>query len=92
MTDDIFKRFGGRFENYLPVKYHNTTFMPSYTIKDNYDGEIFTIEIDSLVADPEIVLENVLNEKIINKREQKINSIIDGTALKEIRSGKSNNL
>jgi 2-methylcitrate dehydratase PrpD len=29
-------------------------------------------------ADPEIVLENVLNEKIINKRDTKINSLING--------------
>jgi hypothetical protein len=37
------------------------------------------IQIDSFAADPEIVLENTLNEKIINKRELKINSIINGT-------------
>ena len=79
MTEDIFKKFSGRFINHLPTKYHSTTFMPSYTIKDKTDGEVFTIQIDSLAADPEIILENVLREKIINKREQKINSLINGT-------------
>lgn len=79
MTEDIFKKFSGRFKNHLPTTYHSTTFMPSYTIKDTADGEVFTIQIDSLAADPEMVLENVLREKIINKREQKINSLINGT-------------
>ena len=79
MTEDIFKKFGGRFKNHLPTKYHSTTFIPSYTIKDTSDGEVFTIQIDSLAADPEIILENVIREKIINKREQKINSLINGT-------------
>jgi hypothetical protein len=37
------------------------------------------IQIDSFTADPEIVLENTLNEKIINKREQKLDSLINGT-------------
>lgn len=79
MTEDIFKKFGGRFKNHLPTKYHTTIFIPSYTIKDTADDEVFTIQIDSFAADPETVLENVLREKIINKREQKIDSLINGT-------------
>ena len=80
---EILNKFGGRFKNHLPTTYNSTTFMPSYTIKDNFDGEVFTIQIDSLAADPEMVLENVLREKIINKREQKIESIINGTEIKK---------
>ena len=79
MVEDIFKKFGVRFKNHLPTKYHSTTFMPSYTIKDTADGEVFTIQIDSLAADTEIILENVLREKIINKRDKKINSLINET-------------
>lgn len=75
---EILNKFNNRFISHLPTTYNSATFMPSYTIKDTADGEIFTIQIDSLVADPEIILENVLREKIINKRQQKINSLING--------------
>jgi len=79
MIDKLLKKFSGRFQNHLPISYHSTTFLPSYTLKDTFDGEIFTIKIDSLAADPELVLENVLNEKIINKRDYKIEQLINGT-------------
>jgi hypothetical protein len=77
---EILNKFNGRFINHLPTTYNSTTFMPSFTLKDTFDAEVFTIQIDSLVADPEIILENVLQEKIINKRDKKIDSIINGTA------------
>jgi len=44
MIKDIFEKFGGRFKNHLPTTYNSSTFMPSYTIKDTFDGEIFTIK------------------------------------------------
>lgn len=80
---EILNKFGGRFITHLPTTYNSTTFMPSFTIKDTFDGDVFTIQIDSLAADPEIILENVLREKIINKREIKIESIINGTKTKK---------
>jgi hypothetical protein len=79
MVEDIFKKFGGRFENHLPTRYNSNSFLPTFSLKDTTDGEVFTIQIDSFAADPETVLENVLREKIINKREQKINSLINET-------------
>lgn len=85
MIDKLLKKFSGRFQNHLPISYHSTTLrpfmplLPSYTLKDTFDGEIFTIKIDSLAADPELVLENVLNEKIINKRDYKIEQLINET-------------
>lgn len=83
---EILNKFGGRFINHLPTTYHSSTFMPSFTIKDTVDGEVFTIQIDSLAADAEMVLENVLLEKVINKRDKKIESIFDGTKIKKDRS------
>lgn len=78
MTNQLIDKFGGRFQNHLPTIYNSQSFLPTYSLKDTTDGEIFTIQIDSLVADIEIVLENVLKEKIINKRDVKINSLING--------------
>jgi len=79
MVEDIFKKFGGRFENHLPTRYNSNSFLPTFSLKDTTDDEVFTIQIDSLAADPEIILENVLREKIINKRDKKINSLINET-------------
>jgi hypothetical protein len=78
MTNQLLNKFGGRFQIHLPTIYNSQSFLPTYSLKDTADGEVFTIKIDSLVADPEIVLENVLKEKIINKRDVKINSLING--------------
>lgn len=89
--EKILNKFNGRFTTHIPTTYSGATFMPSFTIKDTFDGEIFTIQIDSLAADPEIVLENVLSGKIINKRNTKIDSIINGTTFKKDRTGKGNN-
>jgi hypothetical protein len=77
MIKDIFEKFGGRFKNHLPTTYNSSTFMPSYTIKDTFDGEIFTIKIDSLTADPEFIIEQLLNNKITSKRNDKINKLIN---------------
>jgi hypothetical protein len=79
MIEDLLKKYNGRFENHLPTRYNSNSFLPTFSLKDTTDGEVFMIQIDSFAADPEIVLENTLNEKIINKREQKINSLINGT-------------
>lgn len=78
MIDNLLKKFGGRFKNHLTTHYNSKTFLPTYSFKDTSDGEVFTIQIDSLAADPEMVLENILNEKIINKRDNKINQIVSG--------------
>jgi len=77
MIKDIFEKFGGRFKNHLPTTYNSSRFMPSYTIKDTFDGEIFTIKIDSLTADPEFIIEQLLNNKITSKRNDKINKLIN---------------
>ena len=79
MIEDLLKKYNGRFINQLPTIYNSSSFLPTFSLKDTTDGEVFMIQIDSFAADPEIVLENTLNEKIINKRELKINSIINGT-------------
>ena len=79
MIEDLLKKYNGRFENHLPTIYNTNSFFPTFSLKDTVDGEVFTIQIESLVADPEMVLENVLREKIINKRDQKIKSLINGT-------------
>jgi hypothetical protein len=78
MIEDLLKKYNGRFENHRPTIYNSNSFLPTFSLKDTTDGEVFTIQIDSFAADPETVLENVLREKIINKREQKINSLING--------------
>jgi hypothetical protein len=83
MIKKLLKKFNGRFENHLPTVYNSNSFLPTFSLKDTTDGEVFTIQIDSLAADPEMVLENVLHEKIINKREQKIDSLINGTTSKK---------
>jgi hypothetical protein len=75
---NIIKKFNGRFQNHLSTIYSSQSSLPAYSLKDTTDGEVFTIQIDSLGADHEIVLENVLKEKIINKRDTKINSLING--------------
>jgi hypothetical protein len=76
MIEDILKKFGGRFEKDLTT-YSTTTLFPIYYFVDKNDGERFQIQIDSFAADPEIVIENVLNDKIISKRDSKINYIIN---------------
>ena len=78
MIDQLLNKFGGRFQNHLPTIYNSSSFLPTYSLKDTTDGEVFTIKIDSLAGDPEIILENVLKEKVINKRDTKINSLING--------------
>lgn len=77
MIDELLKnKFGGRFVSGLPTK--TTPFIPTYSIFDRYTGETFEIKIDSFAADHEIVIENILSEKVINYRNEKINSIING--------------
>lgn len=81
---EILNKFGGRFVTHHTFdgsvpSFTNLPLIIRFTIKDTFDGDIFTIQIDSLAGVPEIILENVLREKIINKREQKIDYIINGT-------------
>ncbi len=76
MIEDLLKKFGGRFENDLTT-YSANTLLPIYSFVDTADGERFQIQIDSLAADHGIVLENVLNDKIIYKRDNKIQSVLN---------------
>ena len=84
MIKQLLNKFGGRFKNHLPTIYNSSSFLPTYSLKDTTDGEVFTIQIP-FTADPEIVLENVLKEKIINKRDTKINSLINGNKTQKNR-------
>jgi hypothetical protein len=77
MIEDTLKKFNGRFKKQIMTTYNSQTFFPTYTLIDTFDNESFLIQIDSFAADPEIVIENVLNEKIIYKRDSKINAIIN---------------
>ena len=72
----ILKKFNGRFEKGLTT-YNSTTLTPTYSFIDTTDGERFQIKIDSLVADVEVVIENVLNDKIVFKRDNKIKSVLN---------------
>jgi|688.fasta_scaffold1047288_2 hypothetical protein len=80
MIEDVFKKFNGRFKEKLTI--NENTLMPIISIEDVSDGDKFQIQIESYVADIELVLENILNEKIINKRNSKIETIINGTIKK----------
>jgi len=71
------EKFGGRFEKDLTV-YNANTLLPIYSFVDTADGERFQIQIDSFAADPEIVISNILTEKIIFKRDNKIQSVLNG--------------
>ena len=76
MIEKILQKFGGRFGKGLKT-YSAKTLLPIYSFVDTSDGEVFTIQIDSFVADVEVVIENVLNDKIIFKRDIKIDGIIN---------------
>jgi hypothetical protein len=76
MIEDILKKFNGRFEQDLTT-YNNVTLMPTFSFLDTTDGERFKIQIDSFVADVKVVIENALNDKIISKRDIKIDGIIN---------------
>jgi hypothetical protein len=78
MIDELLKnKYGGRFVQGLTT--FTNSFIPTYSIFDRYTGETFQIKIDSFAADHEMVIENILYEKVINFRDKKIDSIIDGT-------------
>jgi hypothetical protein len=70
------EKFGGRFKKDLTV-YSANTLLPVYSFVDTVDGERFQIQIDSFAADHEIVIENILNEKIIFKRDNKIKNVLN---------------
>ena len=70
-------KFGGRFVSSLTF-YDESTFMPTFSIFDRNTGENFQIKIDSLVADFEMVVENVLTNRIIRERDNKIKSVLNG--------------
>ncbi len=70
------EKFGGRFKSHLTT-YSANTLLPVYSFEDTVDGERFQIQIDSFAADPEIVISNILNEKIISKRDNKIQSVLN---------------
>lgn len=77
MIEKILKKYNGRFiEGQSTID--EMTFTPNYSIFDRSTGETFLIEIDSVSADFSLVINNILNEKITESRDKKINSIIDG--------------
>lgn len=83
MIEDIIKKFNNRFKvNENSDFRFQQAFYPTFSFIDTFDGESFSIQIDSFAANHELVIENTLNEKIINKRELKINSIINGKVKK----------
>ena len=83
MIEDIIKKFNNRFKvNENSDFRFQRSFYPTFSFIDTFDGESFSIQIDSFAANHELVIENILNEKIINKRELKINSIINGKVKK----------
>lgn len=89
MIEDLLKKFGSRFKKGL-TEYNSNTLTPTYSFEDTTDGERFEIKIDSFAVDIEIVIENILNQKIIFKRDEKINSVINGTETEKNRTSKSN--
>ena len=76
MIENLLKKFNGRFEKDLTT-YNTNTLLPIYSFVDKNDGERFQIQIDSFSADHEIVLQNVLNQKIIYKRDSKLKIILN---------------
>ena len=85
MIEKILKKYNGRFiEGQSTGKVYDVstidqmTFTPTYHIFDRSTGETFLIKIDSLSADFSLVIKNILDEKITDSRDKKINSIIDG--------------
>jgi hypothetical protein len=79
MIEDTLKKFNNRFKvNENSDFRFQQAFYPTFSFIDTFDGEVFMIQIDSFASDSEIVIENVLNEKIIYKRDSKINDIING--------------
>jgi hypothetical protein len=77
MIEKLLKNYGGRFVEGLTT-YDQNSFVPTYKIFDRFTGESFTIKIDSFNADIVVVLKNILDEKIIEHRDKKINSVING--------------
>lgn len=77
MIEKLLENYGGRFVAGLTT-YDQNSFSPTYQIFDRSTGETFKIKIDSFNADISTVLKNILDEKITESRDKKINSIIDG--------------
>lgn len=77
MLEDILKKFEGRFKESTLTTYDHITFLPTYNLLDVSDGERFSIKIDTLLAMPEIIVENVLRDKVISKRDRKIDSLFN---------------
>ena len=84
MIKDALNKFGGRFKKKMTT-YNDHTLLPTYNLIDTFDGELFSISTDT-----EIIIENVLSEKIINKRGKKIDYVLNGDQTKENRTSKSN--
>ena len=86
MIEEILKKFNNRFKvnenSDFRLSANQAKSCPTFSFIDTFDGESFSIQIDSFAANHELVIENILNEKIINKRELKINSIINGKVKK----------
>lgn len=86
MTNEVLKnKFGLRFSQPTATLQQGVLI---YTVLDTYVSQTISIEIDSASADPEIVIQNVLSERIINYRDKKLDYILHATKTKENRTSK----
>lgn len=77
MIEEILLIYNGRFIEGIST-IDERTFIPTYRIFDRSIGETIEIRIDSFNVDTKVVIKNILDAKIIESRDKKINSIIDG--------------
>lgn len=75
MIEKIIKKYGGRF---ISGHIYSDGYSQIYEIFDTSTGETFEINIDSFNVDIEVVLQNILDEKIIDSRDKKIDNLING--------------
>lgn len=75
MIDKLLKNYGGRFIQDDTIS-SGSPLIPIYHIFDKTTGETTEIKIDTFNADIEVVIKNILDAKIIESRDKKIDSII----------------
>ncbi len=73
---DVFEKWKFRFDIRSANSY-GTNFAPWWEITDKFDGEKFEIRIDSFTVDYHVVLHNILTEKVSEKRDNKIKSVLN---------------
>lgn len=76
MIKELLKKYNGRFTSHVYLEEYSL--IPTYQIFDKLTGETVSIKIDSINANIEVVIKNFLDEKIIESRNKKINSVING--------------